>query len=579
MIKTHTQNNTDKLAILLIVVFLLFAQTATAQTTDTTVTPGDPLPTVGDSDSIPEGYSTEGLYSCEGGKYGSVGAERAQGVFVPVADQATITNTNILLYKQCILDGVVTRIRETMIAAMAKSTLSWAANQPAFEENPKKFRDDLKTKVTDDFISGPRTENICEPFKEDVKKTLKAQTDREVNNPEVSYSCSVPSEEQQAFKDFLNGKGRFNKDIYLKVISPENNPLLVYLGAADQLQKDKEEKIKDEFTLLGWGDGFKSKKEKKRIPKGNGEFEEVEQIVTPGAVVKDIISYTSLTGQRQLENADATGELIGSLMSNIHTQILTSVGGLKGLPDSINGGLSFLDRIVQDSAARARGQYTSIANDTLSKAIIAESEYNMARKASFDTINRTIQALQTKDAACWGGLVAQAKVDLLAELNTVNGTAISTPSTEEPPYGEDPLTDTQETTIDIDIVAAGGGNKAEATILRTTKYYLSVLTTDIVPLLATIKQNLEDSNAALTKLTDLQVRLSSATTPTETRAVLGEIDQLVASGTLHKTSDVLIAQDQQAQIQSSMSDLITETSSQWEASWCDPTKWRDQEKN
>ncbi len=540
-----------------------------------------PLPLVGEPGSIPDGFSNVGLYSCEGGKFGSVGMDRAQGAFVPVSDQAVTTNTNILLYKECILDGVVARLRESLIAQMAKETLEMASGQttgePAFITNLAKTRDELKQKVTKEFVESSNTDVICEPFREDIKKTLLLKTDQEINAPEEAYRCNVPSEDAEDFKNFSQGKGRFSKDLYLKYISPQNNPLLVFTTVNDQLESAIEQKINDEFTILGWGNGFKSKTAKRRIPSGNGEFEEVEEIVTPGSVIQEIVTYSSLTGQRQLENADEADELIGSLMSNIHTQILTSVRGLKGIADSINGGLSFLDRIVQDSASRTRDQYISAGSGLLANAIITESEYNTARKASLTRINSAITELQTQDGACWGALVAEAKVDLLSELGIDNGTAVSNMDTEVEFYPEDPI-DTQIVTTDIDITASGGGRTTSTTLLRTTKYYLSAIATDILPLLSTVQQDVLDSDTALSMLIDLQSRLAQATTPNETRQILGEVDQLVSSGQLHKTADVYIAQDQHSQILSFMSDLLSETSNIWGQSWCDPTNWRDQVK-
>jgi hypothetical protein len=265
-------------------------------------------------------------------------------------------------------------------------------------------------------------------------------------------------------------------------------------------------------------------------------------------------------------------------MSNIHTQVLTSVRGLSGLTEVINGGLSFLDRVVRDAASRTRDQYTSAASSLLSNAIITESEYNTARKASQDRIDLAVRQLQTNDETCWGALVAQAKVDLLSDIDAAEGSVISTTDTTVKLYG-DPVTDTDEVTVDINITASGGGNATSVILLRTTKYYLDVVISEISQLLGVIRQNVSDSDAALANLTNLQMRLSQAQTKSETRQVLSEIDQLVAGGTLHKTADVYIAQDQHSQLLTYMADIVTQTSESWSQSWCDPENWRDQIKD
>ncbi|MCD5384288.1 MAG: hypothetical protein LRZ97_00020 [Candidatus Pacebacteria bacterium] len=540
------------------------------------------------------GFSNNGLYDCEGGNFGSVGLSHARGTFVPVSEEAVALNTNILLYKECVLDRVVVAYRESAIAAMTQSLLSWVGGdqdgQSAFVTNQKNLRDELRDEVTQEFTSGKMTDGICAPLKEDVRKTIFLENAQRAYKPEQIYNCSITSEEEQDYKDFLDGTAKvFNRDIYFKTLSPENNPLLVYFNASQLLQEEIDTAITDEIREIGWGNGYKSKKDCKQIPSGNSTYEEYCEIVTPGSTIGEIISYVSLTGMRQTENADEINELMGSLMSNIHTQVLTSTGGLSGLAKSINGGLSFLDLISRDAALRTRTEYTNVGVGLLSTAIVTESEYGAARKLSQDKIEDIVIQLQTKEAACWSGLIAQAKLDLIAEARElacnslgygldvcpISGAATVDPL-EYAPHYDDILIDIDEQLQDTIILARAADKRVQVTLARHNKNYLTTLIEEIAPLLNVVRQSVADSTTALTLLTGLQVRLSAASSPSETRSILEEVDQLVADGTLHKTADVHLAQEQHTRIVGSMGDLYTDIVATWDETWCDPLNWRDQ---
>ncbi len=602
MIKTLITNQIVYMVILTVLAFPVFTNAQATVNTDS-IRPGDieareaTLPLVGNSSSIPGDFSNDGLYGCEGGKYGSVGLAHARGPFVPVSEEAVALNTNILLYKECILDGVVARIRETMVAFMVKSTFNWVNQtnngESAFVANQEEFRQSTADNVVKDSLEGSKTANICEPFRQDVRTTLARDYARSTRKPEDQYKCTVPDKDKDNYTAFLRGEGVFNLDTFAQALEPQNNPLTVYVMAQEQLKRDINNKLEDEYVELGWGEGYKSPKACKQIPAGNGIYEERCEITTPGANIKNIIDFVSLTGHRQTESADEIDELMGSLMSNIHTQILTSVGGLKGITDSIGGAASFVDQIASDASDKTEAEYTQAGIGLLTSAIATETAYGASRSSSKDKLEETAETLKAREGACWDRLVAQAKLDLIEEAValacadirptdfgastntecTITGSAVSSDNTEP---NADNNADENDTTSDIVITANAAGKTVTATLERHNNNSFTKIAQNILPLLRVVSQSVTDSTNALSILAGLQLNLSTSNTPGNTRFVLGQVDQLVRAGKLHKEADIYIAQEQHSQITTTMDSLIDETTRQWEQGWCNPANWRDQ---
>jgi len=567
----------------------------------------------GASNYASQGFSNDGLYGCAGGGFGSVGKAHAGGIFVPVSEEAVALNTHMLLYKECILDGVIARVRETMVAFMVKSTFNWVNNgnngEPAFIINQKDFRLKTSDKVVRQFNEGDRTEVIFDDFRQDVRRSLARGYAQATRKPESAYAHTVPDDKKEEFTTFINGGGQFKWDMFLLAIQPQNNPLGAYSLALNQMLTDIDEKISDEYKELDWGQGYKSHKNCKQIPAGNGAYEEHCEIATPGANIKNIIDYVSLTGHRQTENADEIDELMGSLMSNIHTQILTSVGGLRGITESNGigygggntyGGGSYIDQIAGDAASRTRTEYTNVGTGVLSSAIATETTYGMSRKSSKDALEATAKQIEDKEKACWDGLIARAKSDSIKEVEqiacagrqggdlggtdangncTIRGSAIVEIATSTITYSdlEQAKKDgTGPKEYDIVITARAADKVLIRTLRRNSVNSYTIIGQSISPLLRVVNQSVEDSVKALSVLTNLQASLASSNSPGNTRFVLEQVDQLVASGTLHKEGDTYTATAQHDKITETMKDLYDETVKNWDAGWCKPDNWRDQ---
>lgn len=112
---------------------------------------GDPTTNVTD----PYAFRRQGVFGCSlNGSYSmSVGALSAVGgVYVPVNDAAVTLNTGYLVYKECVLRGVVDRQRENVSATLQRQQINTYAKgrdgQPYFSTDRKGERVEEADRVT-----------------------------------------------------------------------------------------------------------------------------------------------------------------------------------------------------------------------------------------------------------------------------------------------------------------------------------------------------------------------------------------------------------------------------------------------
>ncbi len=597
----------SRLAILSALLLLsLVPLTSQAQVTDT-----DAINQVSDNLSagldnvVPSGFSNDGIYGCTGGGYGSVGLAHARGIFVPVSEEAVAQNTHTLLYKECILDAITLRAKEATVAAITKSTFQ-RINQgpdgkPQFIDSIEEDIQEVEDKVVEKFLKGKRTEVIFEPFRQEIRQSLYTDYQLATHKPEDVYKSTVPEDKREEYLQYTEGAGKFSWNMFMIATQPQNNLLGIKALALNQMLSDKDKAVNNRYTELGWYDGFKPQKDCKQIPTGNGRYEEQCYTTTPGSVIASLTNYTAQTGLRMTENADEIDELVGSLMSNIHTQILTSVGGLRGITQQSNGSPSYVDRIVSDAAARARGAYTSAGSGILDGALATELSYSVARKAAKESLELTVAQIKDKELSCWDNLIAQAKADITNEseeeacvkagsgtdndpIRDEDGNCLLTGSAavqESQPIRTHPQGVSEDSPLDvisteITITAKTRNETVTYTLIKHNKNSLATIARQITPLLNIVDKSITSSTKALSVLTTLQVSLNNSDSANNTRFVLEQLDQLVQAKALHKESDIYTAQEQQAQIASTMERMYDETIEAWDATWCNPSNWRAQ---
>ncbi len=325
---------------------------------------------------VPEDSSEaarRGVMGCNASGFGSVGSRTPSGAHVPVWDSAVALNTNILVYKECILDGVVNTFKEAAVARTTRTginTINTGINgSPMFVENiDSHFTERILNPRAKQIYEGKETDNISAPFKQDIRTALQKSYEQRRSRPYESYTCPIESSKVQACLDGnLKGCGGL-QGFYNFTSNPACNPLFAYNEAQRYFDSALRAAAETEKMQLNWGSGFRSVKKAQTVTLADGSTVTIDKIVTPGYLIAGYASQLLGTGLRQLENADEIDEIIGLLMSNIGTQMLANTNGLSGLSQSIAGTDSYLDSVVNESLGRGREQLVTLTLNSLNSA-------------------------------------------------------------------------------------------------------------------------------------------------------------------------------------------------------------------
>ncbi len=355
-----------------------------------------------------------GVLGCNAAGFGSVGSRTPSGAHVPVWDYATSYNTNILIYKECILDGVVNTFKEAAIARTTRTginTINTGINgSPMFVENINThFTERILNPRATQIYSGKETDNISAPFKQEIRAALQKSYEQRKNKPYESYTCPIESSKVQACLDGdFKGCGGL-QGFYNFTSNPSCNPLFAYNAAQQYFDNELRAAAEQERMKLDWGRGFRSVEKAQTITLADGSTVTVNKIVTPGYLIAQYASQLLGTGLRQLENADEIDEIIGLLMSNIGTQMLANINGLSGLSQSIAGTDSYLDSIVGESLGRGKEQLVTLTLNSLNAALQNEATILTSLETVANTILTAKNSIRNTDLQCLDKVIAEAE--------------------------------------------------------------------------------------------------------------------------------------------------------------------------
>ncbi|MDP2650380.1 MAG: hypothetical protein Q8P16_02335 [bacterium] len=370
--------------------------------------------------SVAAGFSRDGVYGCTGAAYGSVGMQGPGGSHVPVFDDAVHDQERLLTYKECLLDGIVNSMRETLISFIIQSIVRWTNEgfdgNPAFISNlPLHLLERISDPVAEQILTGPASQAIAEPFRRDVQVMLAKNYANTTRRPENALRCGVSSENIISFSNNESGGDDRAGALFEYITNPSCNPLFAGLGAQNYLYETISAEQQRELTQLEWGSGFRSVESEREIDLGGGQSVSVNRIVTPGFMIAEHLRQLIGTGLRQSENADEIDEIISALMSNIGTEMLTDQEGLSGLSRSFGGRAPYVDRIAADSAARTRSNMTGAAQQTIDNTIRVEQEYIAARERAARILTQTEAQLTSWENTCWASIIDAARAGVAAD--------------------------------------------------------------------------------------------------------------------------------------------------------------------
>lgn len=262
-----------------------------------------------------------------------------------IANVASQINTWSLNWKETVGDGIAYALINGIIENLIQSVTQWVASgfdgKPAFVENLNKFVGNFADEAVGDFIWESDALNfVCSPFQLNIKMALDIQYagldgvggvdgKRDYHKAKCTLSDSIKNVESATamaknFDNWFEVSMRQTNNIYGAGVTAQAGLNTITTAGT-----------KTEINMLGWAQGFFSKKDP-----------ETGKIITPGQTIQQGIANTLNIPNERLAFADEINELIGALLTQLARGVLSEVGGgLAGL-----GGGSGSDSIWNNSA-------------------------------------------------------------------------------------------------------------------------------------------------------------------------------------------------------------------------------------
>ena len=479
------------------------------------------------------GCSLNGSFSMSVGALSAVG-----GVFVPVNDAAVTLNTGYLVYKECVLRGIVNRMRENETASLLQAILlayqRGRDGLPLFSQNLKiEKRDTFDEKVVS-AVKNNYLDTLDPTFQTAVKRSVVQRYAAARNKPNQAFSCPATS-------NFWDRIGALAKNpacsAYWAGVLVESD---IYSSATADWN--------DILKQLEWGRG--------NYPRTVKDASGNDIVVTPSSLVDANITQAVQTGFRQLENANDIDQMVGALFAGITTHVLSDQGGLSGVLQRTGSQQSYLDRVVRESAAGLRGSAANAALQILGAAKQIEEGFLATMSSIAQLLTQSIADLRAKENACWSLIIE----NVCATAPGADGTC------------------TAKTAACTQDDQGDGANAcptgATLKIATSTARSQAVIDARIAPLATSTAANIRQSEEALGLIAKLIADVTNTASLTTQRLALQQLDTLVSQRALHNQYDLQNAQQTKDSIAASMDTLQTDTAQAWGDSqdpavgWC-----------
>lgn len=528
-------------ALTLALPFLTFAQAANTAATNTDASQGYQ-------------FARQGVFGCnQTGSYAmSVGAMSAVGgVYVPVNDAAVTLNTGYLVYKECVLRGIVDRERENAITALVKqatnNTLKGRNGNPTFYTGPQENvnrADQDNLYFLQNYLAG-----LNPAYKGQVTQALTRNYLLASRKPDTLPTCPYTGNLQAAW----SGQDT-SPAAQAALTDPRCDPIFAFSLAQISQDQYAAQGQAQMMWRLGLNNGFYD------VEKVDANNQHI--ILTPGSLNNAIVQQAVTSGFRQTENSNDIDQMVGALFAGLGNQIISSAQGLTGLMQQIGSQPSYLDQVAAESAAGLRNSAANAAIQILSAALQVEKAYNGAVTSVASNLTSTIQQLRSVENQCWGLVIQHVCATPLTAQNTC--TAVTTCSSQTTTGGFGQIGQTQTT-------CPPGQTLKVAT---STQFSQQVIDTQITPLANQTVTNINSSNQALQLINQLVTGVTNTTSVDAQRVALVQLDQLVSQGALHNQTQLTTVQQQAAAIKDSMTTLFNDTKTAWGDStdpsvgWC-----------
>lgn len=260
--------------------------------------------------------------------------------------------------KELALDTVAWQLANMAIKRIASQTVNWINSgfqgNPAYVTDPGQFFLDLGDNVASKYLSETSLNNLCAPFKAEVRLAL---VKNYLSDTGQTYSCSL-STLKNNYDQFMQDFSVGGWDGWFELIeSSQNNPYGSYLDTKNQLTIQIGSDQAKYSEQLSWGRGILSYE---TCPEGQtvtqqqiddglamgdpnyigwnaGDCWVKKQTVTPGSVIEGQLNENLSSGLKRLEVADEINEIIMALLNQLIGRVVGGIGnGLRGASQGPN---------------------------------------------------------------------------------------------------------------------------------------------------------------------------------------------------------------------------------------------------
>lgn len=470
-------------------------------------------------------FTRNGVFGCSmNGSYAmSVGALSAVGgVFVPVNDAAVTLNTGYLVYKECVLRGIVDRQREAATAAIqAKTIKSYETGnngQPLYSVSLTKERLNTADQIYVKYLQGGYLNTLNPVMQTRVKQAIAQGYMAGRNAANNAFVCPYTD-----LNSLYSGKPTGSMWAALSAVgTPACDPLLVTARSSDYIAAAAGAAENDMMTQLQWGQGT--------YPVMGTDADGNPIVLTPASIVRDNTVQAIQTGFNQLQNANDIDQMVGALFAGITSQVVGDTRGLSGLLQSTGGQPSYLDLVAKQSNQGVRDSAINAALQIAGPQQQLEALILAAAKAILQKAASIAASIHASENACWN-LVIQ---NVCASAPDASGNCQAKLPTCTPTT--DPATG-QTTTC-----PTAGTLKVSTS---TYKFSEKAIAAGLQPYIDKHTQVASTSKAAFDQIGSLIAQLTDTSSYTSQLSALQKLDQLMAQHLLHTPQDV--TNEQQAQ--------------------------------
>lgn len=469
----------------------------------------------------------DGIFGCNASKYENIGRLSAMGgVYVPVNDAAVTLNTGYLVYKECVLDGVVSAIKNSAVADLQKATIrsfeTGRGGNKQYLENWEDLRP-YKDRLVLNIITNAQNGNMCAAFKNRVP-TAAARNYYASSRGTDTLACSFTGTDAERIA-LTQGTSIVNWSAFNSLIRPENYETGQYYLLQAQNEAALAECDQNMRQMLDWGRGV--------FPAfdANGDCN-AQRVITPAYIIADSVQKMINAGTDILVNADEINQVNSSLQAGFQSTIVSdTIRGLSGLVRSQNGQPSYLDRMASEASANVRTSAVNTALGILAATRQVELVYRNAKQSTAVALTNAITRLRTAEATCWSLIVPKVQEKAALEGATLR-------------------------------------------IATSTQFSQAIIESQIQSLATTTLRDLRISEETLVVLDQLIADVTNSASAAAQRAALERLDSMVANNQLHSAADGAAAQKQKDDIIAALTILIDDTLKAWGDStdpsigWC-----------